>query len=228
MPFSKILEEYAPGTKLLIDIEDEVFKTLLNAVSKVSPAPSVEKAALSLATEVKEIDLKDLEEITKMVVSIRAYLDGEGGDAFVESVATGLANNLFGLGEVSDCSDEQVTRFKKRLHDLLIADGIFRTVAKTLELRIESERILADARIVTDVRPIFQDEVDRGVTAAFVAYTLRITYRDAMGQKEFYMGLDDLGLDVLLEQILRAKEKTEAIRSMLEKASIPYLEPYTD
>ncbi|KAM3107807.1 hypothetical protein [Phormidesmis sp. 146-33] len=227
MPDLNIPEEYLRGAKSLIDVEDEVFRAILNAISKVSPASSVEAAAIALAAEVKGINLENLEEITQMVVSLQMHLNGRGG-AFIDNLVMTLETDLFDCEETSDYSDDQVARFRRRIHELLRADGIFRTIAKTLELRIESERILADARIVTDARPIFQDEVERGIVAMFATHTLRITYRDATGQKEFYTALDQSGLDVLLEQILRAKEKTQAIRSMLEKASIPYLEPYTD
>ncbi|MBN8564185.1 MAG: hypothetical protein J0L70_26995 [Leptolyngbya sp. UWPOB_LEPTO1] len=229
MPYLRVPEEHVRGIKLLIDIEDKVFRALLNAVDKVCPTLSVEKVATDLAAEVKGIDLKDLEEITQAIVALQVSLNGEErDDSLIERVVTELSSSLFEHEEFSNYSDDQIARFSGRIHALLTANGVFKTFAKAFELRIESERILADARILTDVRPIFQDEIDEGMSAAIVSHTLRITYRDATGQREFYTALDELGLDVLLEQIVRAKEKTEAIRSMLEKASIPYLDPYTD
>lgn len=226
MPELEIPREHIPGIKLLVEVEDEVFRALLTAADKVSPALSAEKVAIALSPEVEGIDLKGLEEITAVIVSLQMYLR-ENEDLLIEDVVTRLTSNLLEREEFSDFVP-QIDRFKQRFHDLLTSEGIFRTIAKTFELRIENERILAGARVVTDVRPIFKDDVAKGMAAAMVAHTLRITYRDATGQKEFYTALDELGLNILLEQILRAQEKAEAIRSMLEKASIPQIEPYTD
>ena len=54
---------------------------------------------------------------------------------------------------------------------------------------------------------------------------MKIKYQALEGNKEFYVALDALDLEILHEEVVNALEKSSVIESMLKNAGINYVEP---
>lgn len=80
-------------------------------------------------------------------------------------------------------------------------------------LIMSSERLMADVRILTDIRPVFgQWEID-SILGYAISQTLKIDYRDSHGDGEFYVSLDSSDLRSMKQVIERALEKLEIIKT---------------
>jgi hypothetical protein len=94
--------------------------------------------------------------------------------------------------------------------------------AKSTELRAVYENILDDSRIVTDIRPVFDDdEVGKTVDGAFVSHLLVLKYSsDGAGQSiETHIAVDRSDLIKLQKLIKRALEKDAASRTFISEGN---------
>ncbi|MHC9292037.1 hypothetical protein ACRCUN_06190 [Mycobacterium sp. LTG2003] len=112
----------------------------------------------------------------------------------------------------------------------LLNNATIQRYAKALTLRNEYERIVTDTRILSDIRPVFDDDEENpGIRAAIVNHTLRFTYTAGDGERhESHFALDVHDLEKLKAQIERALKKDKASQSLVETASVVVLQPLED
>lgn len=110
---------------------------------------------------------------------------------------------------------------------LLKTDSALSAISKASDLLLEYENVFSNARVVTDIRPIFKSNIDRGLAGALIVHTLKIEYRDVTGSKEIYLTLDALDLLNFSEEFFRAEEKAKMLQSLLKQVNLPHLDRYS-
>jgi hypothetical protein len=105
--------------------------------------------------------------------------------------------------------------------ELLKLDSV-RTTMKAVDVSYEYANILMDSRIMTDIRPIFNETGDQ-IQGAVVAFTLRLNFINADDSHSISIAVDAADLQVLLEQCNRAllKAKTASQRLSSKSVGIP-------
>jgi hypothetical protein len=88
-------------------------------------------------------------------------------------------------------------------------------------LQSDVERAFCDARILTDLRPIFGGEVD-APKAMIIVHTLKLSYHDAATGKheELFVAIDDEDIEKLKRILERAERKAKSLVSRLQLAGI--------
>jgi hypothetical protein len=128
---------------------------------------------------------------------------------------------------IADASDLDTDDLGKRLVQRLVAifdlPSLFQ-VAKAIDLLTEHEHVFHDARIVTDIRPIFSDERPQEPIAAMIMQQIKIEYHDEGGIRAVFLALDASDLLKLREIIDRAQEKHETLRSVIASMQMPLFE----
>ncbi len=93
----------------------------------------------------------------------------------------------------------------------------FSIIQKASDLTYAHEKLLRDARIITDVRPVFRgdsEEITRGV----VVHKLQIEYTSAGARHKVELALDAADVAALRKTCQRAEAKAAAIRKSLSSA----------
>lgn len=205
----------------LIDLAPEKMVALKAALSKAPPGLLLRDWAKKIADDA-HIPTED----TLGMIRVLAKLYGERPPAsaelggFVDEVAE--AAEAAGLAPPTAGWD----RFRSDLVELLSVGGSLSVTAKALEVMAEHERILCNARILTDIRPVF-DEATKVPPAALIIHNLRIRYHHEGNfneTREFFVALDGDDLRRLQTIIDRAVDKENALRSLLRNAGVPSLE----
>lgn len=93
----------------------------------------------------------------------------------------------------------------------LIDSTPIRLVTKAMELSYDYANLLRKARIITDLRPLFDDEGEK-VEGGVVTHTLRVAYSSDDGGHEVSLALDLQDVKKLREQCDRAIVKANSIR----------------
>jgi hypothetical protein len=102
---------------------------------------------------------------------------------------------------------ERWNRIRPLLAEMLNADSV-RTTVKALDVSYEYANLLQSCRIMTDVRPIF-DEEGNEIEGAVVSFTLRLNLLNAGQPSSLSIAIDGIDLRVLLDQCQRAVRKAE-------------------
>jgi hypothetical protein len=120
-------------------------------------------------------------------------------------------------------TEESVETLKQRLIQLLSVDAL-KLVAKAHDILIEHYRTFYEARIVSDVRPVFGEDVAISPKAAVIVHSLKIDYMEGGESKEFFVALDTKDIEAFINVLDRAKAKTETLKAFIASANLSHID----
>lgn len=209
-----------PVLKKISELPDDAFEGLISAFKNIDPA--LESASVPLK-KVEGITNTDAKAIFGTVCSLQRVKSADGIPAeqlaaAISSSAQTQSPELF--------SSETTAALKSRLTSFLKLDGGVAITGKANDVMTDHQHVFCKARILSDVRPIFEENPNM-LSAAVVIHNLQIGYHDNRNgtHKEFYVALDMNDLKQLKAIIERAEKKAVTLESLLQKAEIPYLTP---
>lgn len=113
---------------------------------------------------------------------------------------------------------ERWNRIRPLLAQILSIDAVRMTI-KALDVSYEYANLLQYSRIMTDVRPIFNEGGDQ-IEGAVVSFTLRMSFLNAGQPKSLSIAVDAADLKILVEQCQRALRKAETAKRRFSSADI--------
>jgi len=176
--------------------------------------------------------------------SISALEDAVAKVTKNEQIRTYLVRSLFGLyglhsthdvpldeivdGVVRsadlDLTEQEVTQLADRLVALLSVRAV-QLVAKAVDVSSAHARLFHTARVVTDMRPVFQDDVTSGPGAAIVTHSLHLSYfSEGNDLESIFIALNSSDLDRLIGCAERAKSKEAALLEFATQSGLEIIE----
>ncbi len=220
MPGLEIPEEHERGLKKLYGLSERQANDLLSEVesaAKLSDNGIVDPENLHEVEGLAKTDRDDIVETVLSLHRVRAFAE-VSADEFVSDVCDALAGGkTFRLESASrDAFGSRLSKF--------IAIKELRQAAKARLLRDEHERSLHDLRILTDARPIFEEEQVEPPDRAVIFHMLKISFHDADRVAETFFSLDEADLEYLKKTIERAELKAKSLRESLRQANIKVID----
>jgi hypothetical protein len=216
-----IPDEYEYGIKLLLQMNDEIGKKFIKALSESQPTLYIENLVESVSQKLKDIltpsNVKDMIEALLALYGVRDSLDVETSEfiknleeAVLESESfSNISNNL------------QIS--KPLITELLDLDEPLSIASKAFNILLDHERVFLSSKILTDIRPIFSNRKVESPVGAVIVHMFKIDYREGSESKEFFVALDTADINKLENVLRRAKEKEKAIQPLLKRADVAYL-----
>jgi hypothetical protein len=212
-----IPERYRPGLAVLLNTPDQAFDELLIALQHAPESAGHKELAAWVSPEVKNIPASDVTKIVDSLTSLfRVRLRTERSvEQLARDVTAALRANL----EISETAGEI---FAERLSRLLTIKSLNVIETKASELKAEYQHTFCDARVFTDLRPVFGESAEESPSAMLLVHTLKLGYHDSRANKhkEFHLSLDSGDLITLKRAIERAESKSKTLKSKLESAGI--------
>lgn len=206
-----IPEEHRQGLLKLVDLSDEQFDQLMMSLSK-SQAKDLRGLRRS-AAESSSVPSADLAEIMGTLVGL--YFVRSRAEIptieFVDDVIDALREF-----DTTRAVEERVPYLQSRLGRAFGIDRLI-TITKALELRNEHNRTFCDAKILTDLRPVFQEDPSSPPTGAVIIHTLKIEYHEDEEHKEFFVALDRHDIATLTRVLERATAKAKSLSETLRE-----------
>jgi hypothetical protein len=115
-------------------------------------------------------------------------------------------------------ADDNKAVLTTKLTDLLSLSSLERFY-KTEQLKADHQQIFYDAKIVTDLRPVF-DQPKEPPVGAIVTHTLKIIFHEYGEHRELYFSLDAEDVVTLKKIAERAIDKMSSLQALLASASI--------
>lgn len=148
------------------------------------------------------------------------------GDHPRSKAVSGGVKHQKNVPDDTNLRQDQTVRLSEFLKKVLSFHSTLGVVAKAGNVLVDHERIFVDARILTDIRPIFHPDVSEAPNAAVVVHMLRITQRDILAKrKTLYFALDGNDLRSLRDLLDRAIKKEETLKKAMEPSQIKLLTP---
>lgn len=217
----QIPDKFKPGFKLILSIDSTTVEKLMDALRQASPSLLIEDLASTLASRIEVLTEEEVINILEALISLFNLRDYSG--ISINKLIKGISQAIQEDEEFPKISDEQEQEFGRRLATFLEFDTVLNVTSKAIDVVRDHERIFTSSRILTDMRPIFESEVENGPAGVAIVHMLKIEYVDLDGKHEFFVALNSIDLDQLRQQLDRADRKEKAIAVMLNKANISYL-----
>jgi hypothetical protein len=123
-------------------------------------------------------------------------------------------------------ADAQWARLRNFLMTALSLEKTVGTTAKVGYVMTQHERIFVGARIFTDVRPIFHQNVSEKPESAVIIHMLQVTQRDNSGNRvDKYFALDSSDIRNLRALIERALKKEGTLKDLMEGSGVKIIPP---
>jgi hypothetical protein len=130
------------------------------------------------------------------------------------------------LSQSSDLALDATSRADLRSRaKAILSAPVYTTTAVATDLQTQNARNFQSARIVTDLRPIFQDGVKAPPTGAVIVETLQIQTWIRDGSSELiFVSMDEADLKQLQSTISRALDKTKTLKAFVGDKGLSYFE----
>lgn len=215
MPYEIPASEIAALTALK-DMSDESVKAFVAAINSVPPSADTDEMARRVAKKVPAIPAKKLEAVLDALYGIYYIreLSGVPRPTFLNDFMEGIQNT----SELRVAKTE-VPKLRAKFEGLLNIDT-FNSLSKAKRLQRDGERLYCDAKIISDIRPVFRAEPTERPLGAVVTHTLKLGFHEGGNHKEFHVILDAVDLDMLADVVSRAQEKDSTLRDLLKSAKL--------
>ena len=213
-----IPEGALPDLKRVAELDDELFNSLLTAIGETAPTLTRDQFFTKLSDRVKSPS-EDIYAVLRTAFALYTIKEKAG---FSDQDLSEAVTNSSTVSEAADFSLEQREKLRNRLALLLGFDQSLGVSIKALDVMTEHERIFCTARILSDIRPVFTNELESA--SAMIIHTLQIGFHQDGKHREYYFALDTDDIQKLKSVIERAERKTAALQSILQRAEVRYLE----
>jgi hypothetical protein len=134
-----------------------------------------------------------------------------------------IAERLSESGDL-DLDEAARSRFRARAAAIL-GTPVFGSTGVATDLQTLNERNYQSARIVTDLRPVFGDDVTVAPGGAVIVETLQIqTWGRDGGSQLLFVSMDEFDLRALQSIVERALDKTETLKTFIAEKGLSYFE----
>lgn len=191
---------------------------------------SLAKVATSIVTELANRFEQELEVRLSIESDVAAVVEAHDGcaglpqderSALVESVlglhfswaASGRARSEYLddlLAAYAEIAGELPEQFRANC-EVILGVRALRASAKAMILYSDYDRVLVSSRIFTDLRPVFDDDLDGPLVASLITHTLKLGINRDGRHEDLYLALDADDLNRLQEAITRALAKAKTL-----------------
>jgi hypothetical protein len=212
---AKVRGTYSPevleSAQVLSGLTGNVLNSVIEAVATLPPNLSISRALSNAAIQIDGFSHDEIQQLLSFIFSVKNFSDRSHRKVseIVEEIAR--AANL--QGETSD-------KFCERLNALLNDPNIARW-QKALSLISEHERVILDARLITDARPVYVDDPENMPSAFVLFHMLKITYREDSDIRDIFLALDSDDLIELKKIVDKAFKKRTSLTGILERTNTP-------
>jgi len=137
-----------------------------------------------------------------------------------------VSDVLESLEQSEQLASSAVEMMRGRLKKILDIPAL-RVAAKAALLHQEHERTFCTARILTDIRAVYDNGAKVPPSGAIITHTLKISYHESEGGDihDIFVAMGSNDLRELQDVLNRAKDKATSLRGVLETSKLRFIDP---
>lgn len=184
--------------------------------------PTLEASALARSLEARlSLGGTKVQDIVRLLASLyiaRDPIEEEVGE-FVAALRTAAESS--GKEELQTADWES---YQSAIIEALSSDTALAVAAKAAGVMSDHARVFCHARILTDLRPIFESDVEQAPAALVTIHTLKIVYHEEGVHREFFVAMDGRDAGQLSALLDRAFKKENSLKALSAAKGITFLE----
>ncbi len=216
MPSIRVPEEHNSGLLKIIGLSPEDSRLVAAALGKATSLSRTALAAL-IKDALPTLAIEDAREIVGTLLSL--YAARTGMDMALESFVT----ELLAAAEPIQAGGQSAETLQQTLTDLLGVRPLS-MISKARGLHVDHENTFCSARILTDLRAVFDVDVKQEPVGFVMAHILKLGYHHAGKHTTIHIAMDRVDVDKLISALQRAQEKASTLtRTMTESCKFNML-----
>ena len=204
--------------RLVLSLDDNQIDELVKLYENSKPALSAKEYADRISDNVKSLPASDAYRITRGLLAFYQVKIGRDLSGFIDQVSSATGEDdtpVFGEGE------REV--FKHNIEPLLSLHNSLEITAKSNNVYAEHDHVFCSARIMTDMRPVFDESDDFNLSAVGIVHTIKIEYHRNGDHNSFFVAMDHSDLKEMQKLLNREEQKTAKLVGSLSKWDIEVL-----
>jgi|CXWL01.1.fsa_nt_gi hypothetical protein len=198
-------------------------RSLVKFLQREPPALMLKTLAARVSQKIK-VSPRDASQLLGVVTNFFSAFKNSG--LGIEDFLVEFRKALEETGEAElHFEDRRWNEHKTHLVQILKCEKSIGVTSKALSVMTDHARVFRDARILTDLRPVFGPNPNEPPDAAVIVHTLKIEHMADHEHKEFFVALDSLDLDRLEKLVRRAKLKERGLKRSFKHNKTSILEP---
>lgn len=205
-----------------LTLSGDVRKKFLQELKQSSPTFMPEGLASQIA---EKLNAKESDVISWLAILISLYRTRLVKNTPVEDFIDVVKKT--GESLLEDDSKERTVDWDSITQDLseaLKMDDPLGVTSKAIEVALEFGRIYYDARVLTDIRAVFNPDPNNHPSAAIIVHNLRISYLEDDNRKTMRFTLDSQDIKELQSELERAIQKQSTLQKVLDEADLRWLD----
>ncbi len=204
--------------KLILELKSESLRAVVDRLRQIDLAPVSPDKLFQAAVEV----LGNREDVADSLVRQALTLCGwmrQAGVAVAE-VPESLRDSLTAALQWGKQDLDKWGQIEPGLIEMLSLP-ILRLASSAIDLSFEYTNLWMEARILTDIRPVFTEDATE-IEGAVVSHAFRLRYSSMEGPHELNIAMDEGDIIQLIEQCDRAIRKARTARALMsDRAHVP-------
>ena len=203
--------------RAILELGPEVLSAVVERINSIDPAPLAPAELQKAIREVIQGNDDAVDSTLRQALSLASLQRRRKLD--VDAVLDGIRGGLKSANVPWDGTSIAKWEELEPAFRLLISSKKVEVAAKALDLSYDYANLLQTTRIVTDVRPVFDNEVTK-IDGAVVSFTLRLSYDNSEGNHSLSIAMNQADINTLREQCDRALKKGALARDTI--ATLPF------
>jgi hypothetical protein len=216
MAITRIPEPYRSGLAKIRGLSASDIDAISNALATCPLHGGIKGMIATVRAQAPTLTVDDIEDIIRSLYSL--YIYRGDSDTPVSSFIPELIIAMRSSGKDLVIPEEEKIIFQERITRLLSIDALA-MASKAETLRDDHDKSFHDAKILTDIRPLFTKPDEKPLGAA-ITHMLKIEYHQEGEHKILYMYLDADDLELLKKVVQRAETKASSLQALIKSANL--------
>jgi hypothetical protein len=208
-----IPSEYEGGIAVIKSLSNSDIKRALKVLKGVSPSTDTTSVVAMLRPVLSGVSETDTQKFVDTLYSL--YLFRSHSDVSVDEFVVDLseATKESENPAVRTTDGSELASLKSKLKALLTVRPLS-TLSKAHGLRYDFANVFWDAKVISDIRPVWEGGVKTPPEGIVMTQTLKLEYHHAGGHGEIYIYLDNSDIAQLISVLKRAQDKFAMLKSL--------------
>lgn len=201
--------------KVILELGPEKLRDVVERVRRLKSAPISPDKLFGAVADVLGERKDAAESLVREALTLYRWI--RQGGCTVQQLFEGIRDNIQADSDWTKGQLEKWGNVEAHFGEFLSLP-IIRLVASAIDLSYEYANLFLGARILTDIRPIFDNDA-AAIEGAVVSYTLRLRFGSSEGHHELNIAMDHSDIKDLAVQCDRAIRKAKTARDLMQDAA---------
>ena len=199
------------GLRPLLSLPFAAVDDLASQLGKLSVKLSIQddvQAVVNQSYWMADLEPADRDAIAESVTGVH-FLRVAGGETSIDQLCKGIVASI---GEEDATKADEVRSKVERI----LSIPVLQASIKAVTLIEDYERIYISSRIMTDVRPVFDEDLSKPLLASLLLHTIKLTSRVGGKNESYYMIADNDDVRALIRRLERSLAKAESLKRIIK------------